>query len=106
MQADSPLDRIVETIASRFAPEKIILFGSRARGDGAPDSDIDLLVLFDEVEDPRARAVEVYAALADYHVPTDILVSTTGRFERFRDVVNTIYWPAAREGRVLYDRAA
>jgi len=36
----------------------------------------------------------------------DIIVSTTERFERYKNVVNTIYWPAAREGKVLYERAA
>ena len=38
-------------------------------------------------------------------MPKDIVVSTTARFERYRNVVNTVYWPAAREGRVLYERA-
>jgi predicted nucleotidyltransferase len=99
-------DRLVQRIADRFSPEKIILFGSCARGDNRPDSDVDLMVLFDEVENPRKRAVEIYASLMDFTRPTDILVSTTDRFERFRNVVNTVYWPASREGKVLYDRAA
>jgi hypothetical protein len=34
------------------------------------------------------------------------VVSTTARFERYKNVVNTVYWPAAREGKVLYERAA
>jgi uncharacterized protein len=106
MSAQADLDEIVDVIARRFAPERIILFGSRARGDAKTDSDIDLLVLFAEVEDPRAKAVEMYAATASCRAATDILVSTTGRFERFKDIVNTIYWPAAREGKVLYERAA
>ena len=100
------LDDLVRRIAERFSPDKIILFGSRARGDGGPDSDIDLLVLFSEVADPNKRAAELYASLVGFPRPKDIVVSTTFRFERYRNVVNTVYWPASREGKVLYERAA
>lgn len=96
------LDGVVQRIAERFSPDKIILFGSRARGDAKPDSDIDLLVLFPEVADPNRRAAELYASLLDFPRPMDIVVSTSSRFERYRNVVNTVYWPASRDGRVLY----
>lgn len=99
-------DELVKRIAERFSPDKIILFGSRARGDASPDSDIDLLVLFSEVADPNHLAAELYAALMDFPRPMDIVVSTTSRFARYRNVVNTVYWPASREGKVLYERAA
>ena len=106
--AESPevLDRLVRRIAGRFSPDKIILFGSRARGDAGFDSDIDLLVLFAEVADPNQRAAELYASLVDFPLPMDIVVSTSSRFERYRNVVNTVYWPASREGKVLYECAA
>jgi hypothetical protein len=42
----------------------------------------------------------------DFPRTTGIAVSTTFRFERYRDVVNTVYWPASREGKVLYERTA
>ena len=100
------IEDMARRIAEGFSPEKIILFGSHARGDGGEDSDIDLLVLFRDLENPRQRAVELYAALSGSALPKDIVVSTTDRFERYKDVVNTVYWPAAREGKVLYDRAA
>ena len=105
--AESPavLD-LVRRIGEQFSPDKIILFGSSARGDAGPDSDIDLLVLFSEVADPNKRAAELYASLVDFPRPMDIVVSTSSRFERYRNVVNTVYWPASREGRVLYERAA
>ncbi|SPF52775.1 DNA polymerase, beta-like region [Candidatus Sulfopaludibacter sp. SbA4] len=106
MTAQAAIDEMVDRIARKFAPEKIILFGSQARGDARPDSDVDLMVLFREVEDPRARAVEIYAALTHAGLPKDILVSTTARFERYKNVVNTVYWPAAREGKVVYERSA
>ena len=102
----SVLDDMVRRIAEQFSPDQIILFGSRARGDAGPDSDIDLLVLFPEVANPNKRAAELYASLVDFPRPVDIVVSTSSRFERYRNVVNTVYWPASREGRVLYERAA
>ena len=105
-ESQSGLDELVRRIAERFSPDRIILFGSRARGDAAPDSDIDLMVLFSEVENPNQRSAELHAALVDFTYPTDIIVSTTSRFERYRNVVNTVYWPASREGKVLYERAA
>jgi len=105
--ATAAIEEIVHRIADQFSPDRIILFGSHARGDAREDSDIDLLVLFPEVDNPRARAAEVYAALIGCSaLPKDIVVSTTARFERYCNVVNTVYWPAAREGRVLYERAA
>jgi uncharacterized protein len=99
------LDDLVRRIAERFFPDKIILFGSRARGDAGQDSDVDLLVLFPDVADPNQRAAELYASLIDFPTPMDIVVSTSARFERYRNV-NTVYWPASREGKVLYERAA
>jgi predicted nucleotidyltransferase len=105
--ARSAIEEIVHRIAERFSPERIILFGSHARGDARDDSDIDLLVLFSDVDDANARASQIYVALIGCSgIPKDIVVSTTARFERYRNVVNTVYWPAAREGRVLYERAA
>jgi predicted nucleotidyltransferase len=100
------IQEMASKISERFAPDKIILFGSHARGDAQEDSDVDLLVLFSELDDPRRRANELYVALAGSALSKDIVVSTTERFERYRNVVNTVYWPAAREGKVLYERPA
>ncbi|MCL4844883.1 MAG: nucleotidyltransferase domain-containing protein [Bryobacteraceae bacterium] len=105
--AESAISHMVDAIARRFSPARIILFGSYARGDAREGSDVDLMVLFDAVEDPRVMASEIYSYLAgQYKLPKDIIVSTTARFERYRNIVNTVYWPASREGKVLYERAA
>ena len=97
---------MVQRIVAHFSPDRVILFGSRARHDAASESDADVLVLFSQVEDPRQRAAELYRFLSGNPVPVDIVVSTTARFERYKDVPNTIYWPASREGKVLYERPA
>jgi predicted nucleotidyltransferase len=76
------------------------------QGDAGPESDIDLMVLYSDDADPNKRPAELYASLLDFPRLADIVVSTTSRFERYRDVVNTVYWPAAREGKILYERTA
>ena len=89
--------RIVETVA----PEKIILFGSAARGEMGPDSDVDLLVVKSGVH-RRELAARLYRELADLPVPKDILVATPEDLDRHRDTIGFIIRPALREGRVVY----
>lgn len=96
---------MVERIVSRFGPERIILFGSRARRDAGADSDVDLLIVMPVKGSRRKKAVEVAVALHDFAVPKGVLIVTPGEFEWRKDVVGTIEWPAAREGEVLYARA-
>jgi uncharacterized protein len=95
---------MVRRIRDRFRPERIILFGSHARGDARPDSDVDLLVVMPVDGDNREKQLEIQLALYDIRVPKDILVTTPEDFEWRKEVVGTIERPAAREGRVLYVR--
>ncbi|MBM4249708.1 MAG: nucleotidyltransferase domain-containing protein [Euryarchaeota archaeon] len=97
---------MVRRIVTGFSPRKIILFGSRARGRPAPDSDVDLLVVMEVRGSRRAKAAEIDVALAGVRCPKDILVVTPEDFERYRDVVGTVLYPAVREGRVLYEGPA
>ena len=98
------IPEMVRRIVERFHPEKIILFGSHARGDPSPDSDVDLMVVFSEVEDRRQRAVEIDKLLWKRSFPIDVKVTTSDRLLRFQNVPNTIYWPVVREGKILYER--
>ena len=100
------IDAMVERIVTRFSPEKIILFGSHARGGAGPDSDVDLLVVMEVEGSLRRTAIEIDRALVDREVPLDLVVVTPETFERDRDQIGTIVRPAAREGTVLYERAA
>ena len=109
MRTADPIDRreirqMVRRIVSRFRPERIILFGSHARGDAGPDSDVDLLVVMPVEGSKREKAVEIGVALHDIRLPKDIIVTTPEAFESRKDVVGTIERPAARQGRVLYAR--
>jgi uncharacterized protein len=95
---------MVRRIVIEFDPDQIILFGSHARGQAGPDSDVDLLVVMPVKGSKRAKQLEVRAALHDVHVPKDIIVSRPEEFQWRKDVVGTIEHPAAREGQVLYAR--
>jgi predicted nucleotidyltransferase len=103
--AQASITRMVKRIAARFQPEQVILFGSHARGDAGPDSDVDLLVVMDFEGAARDKQLEIRQALHDILVPLDVIVTTPEAFAWRKDVVGTIEWPAAREGKVLYARA-
>ena len=100
------IEEMVRRIVDQFHPERIILFGSHARGTAGPDSDVDLLVVMRVSGSKRKLATEIDLALAGTGLPKDIIVVTPDEVERYRNVVGTIIYPALREGRVLYERAA
>ena len=85
-------------------PKKIVLFGSRARGEARPDSDIDLLVI-EESTLPRFRRSGAYRrALLGLFPAKDILVWTPEEVEEWSQVPNAFITTALREGRVLHER--
>ena len=95
---------MVDRIVRRFNPQRIILFGSYTRGDAGPGSDVDLLVVMTVKGSRREKAIEIGVALHDIRVSKDIIVTTPEDFAWRKEVIGTIEWPAAREGRVLYAR--
>ncbi len=100
------IDEMTKRIVHKFNPDKIILFGSYARGDAGQDSDVDLLVIMPVASSKREVAVEIGLELYDAGLPKDIVVATPEEIERYRDVSGTVIYPALREGKVLYERAA
>ncbi len=95
---------MVRRIVEGFHPEKIILFGSHARGTAGPDSDVDLLVVMPVQGSRRRKATEIDLALADRTLPLDLIVVTPAEFERDRDQIGSIIRPVVLEGRLLYER--
>lgn len=96
------VDRIVE----RFAPERVVLFGSVASGTESPDSDVDLLVVFDHIEERRHDvAVSIQRALDGIGAPVDIVVTDQDEIARRGDVPGLLR-VALRRGTVVHDRAA
>jgi len=100
------VEEIVRRLAEGFSPERIILFGSHARGTGTPDSDIDLLVIKKVKGSRRKLAVEMDRALIGVNAPVDLIVLTPEEVARQRDQVGTVVRPAMREGKVVYEKTA
>lgn len=99
------LEEMVRRLVRNLDPDMVILFGSRARGDARPDSDVDLLIVKDLVE-PRTVALrKAYEALSGIGLPKDVIWYTPSEIAEWREVGNFIATRALREGRVLYEKA-
>ena len=102
------LREMAAVIVREVAPDKIILFGSWARGDARPNSDLDLLVVAPGPFGPgRSRAkemVRLWRALKGFRVPKDILVFSADEVETWKDSLNHVIGRALREGKELYAR--
>ncbi|MSQ97381.1 MAG: nucleotidyltransferase domain-containing protein [Gemmataceae bacterium] len=98
------IDRMVRRIVKKFKPDQVILFGSHARGDAGPDSDVDLLVVMPVEGSVREKRIEIRLAVREYHGPLDVILTTPEKFAWRKDIVGTIEYPASREGKVLYAR--
>jgi predicted nucleotidyltransferase len=102
---DQAIRTMVRRIVRQFRPDRVILFGSYARGQAAPDSDVDLLVVMPVVGRKREKQLEIRKALRGIRVPVDIVVSTPEEFGWRQEIVGTIEYPAVKEGKLLYARS-
>ena len=104
MTTETIVDTMVNRIVARFEPSRILLFGSRARGTDNRWSDVDLLVVMEEVTDKRRAAVEIRRTLSDLPVSKDIIVTTPEEIARRGHLVGSVLRAALREGKVVYER--
>jgi len=95
-------DGAIRSIVTRFDPERIVLFGSQARGDASRESDVDLLVVFDAVADRRERRVELRQLLGREPFGKDILVASTDDLDH--PPIGSALAEAIREGVTVYAR--
>lgn len=107
MVASTVLTEATRRLVEGFAPRRVILFGSQARGEARHHSDVDLLVLIDGATGhKRALTLAMDRALAGLNIARDIVVLTPDEYERDRHIPGTVARPASLEGIVLYDAAA
>ena len=103
------LESMVEVIVEIASPEKIILFGSQARGTAREDSDYDFLIIdaepFDGGRSRWQSVSKLGRALAKFRVPKDILLYSAKEVEQRRHWQNNVMSYALEEGKVLYERA-
>lgn len=102
---DGVIQTMVARIVQGFDPERVMLFGSHARGTAVAGSDVDLLVVLPNVTDKRRITVAIRRVLGDLLVSKDIVVTTPEEIARRGDVPGSVLQPALREGKVLYERA-
>lgn len=98
------LKEIVRRLVDAVDPDRIILFGSHARGEANAGSDVDLLIVKDTDEPPYRRSVPAYRALSGLGVPKDIIWRTPEEIEEWSAVATHVTTRAVREGKVLYEK--
>lgn len=98
------LSEITDRLVKGFHPNKIILFGSQARGTADERSDVDILVICPVSGNRRILLMNMYNAFDGMKLPTDIVILTPEEFEIDRQIPGTIARPAWLEGKILYER--
>jgi predicted nucleotidyltransferase len=106
MLSEQTIASIAQTIVDHYHPERIILFGSHARGEAGSESDLDLCVIMNSSLRPMQRMVEVRSLFPRPQWPMDILVYTPQEFEERCQLGGAFERTIAREGKVLYDARA
>lgn len=102
MDTAREVDKLIERIVDAVHPIKIILFGSAARGQMGPNSDVDVLVVMPDGTHRRHTAQYLYQTIRGIKVPFDVLVATPSDLEKHRDNVGLIYRTVLREGKTVY----
>jgi predicted nucleotidyltransferase len=98
------LQQVTRQIVERFNPERIVLFGSRARGEARRDSDLDLFIEMETGRRPPERAVEVASIFGLRPWSLDVVVYTPAEVKRLKNVRGTLLSVIEAEGRLLYER--
>lgn len=106
---DEVIGQMVRQIAEEIRPERIVLFGSWARGEADANSDVDLLIVerepFGPARSRRQEAARIWRCLSPFRVPADVLVYSAGEIAQWKDCRQHIVARALREGKVLYESA-
>jgi predicted nucleotidyltransferase len=99
------IDHVVQQIVERFKPQKVILFGSYARGNPRPESDVDLLVVMDTPLKESQQSLEIRRQL-DIMFGMDLIVHTPKRLKERVDMGDWFLRDVLKEGKVLYESSS
>ncbi len=103
MITQEQINEISNRIVQNLKPQRIILFGSYANGRPTEESDLDLLIIKDSDSPSRLQNRKVRKILSDLKVPVDVIVKTSEEFQRYKDIIGTIIYPANKFGKVIYE---
>jgi len=104
MDDDETIRTMLRRIIAEFDPLRVLLFGSRARGEAHAGSDVDLLIVLPEVLDKRRQAVQARRCLSDLAIPKDVVITSPEEIARRGGQIGSVLRSALREGKVLYER--
>jgi len=98
------IDKIINAILQVIIPDKIILFGSQARGEAGPDSDYDILVIKSGIDNESKIEGQIYRKFIDFDIdkPVDVVVASPEIVEKYKNAIGCILNPALSEGIVIY----
>ena len=111
MSLDLPSDetvtikRLTEVLVQAASPRFVILFGSYARGDATKDSDLDVMVVEENLTNRVAEMVRLNRLVRSPDIAVDLLVVSIEKFLYWRETPGNVYFEAATEGRILYEAA-
>lgn len=100
----SEIHEAVQVIVKKYRPEKVILFGSYAKGNANEGSDVDLLVVMDTEQSTWDIAVKISLAVT-HSFPMDILVRTSEEIARRLKLGDFFIRDIMENGKILYERA-
>jgi len=106
MITEKQINEIIKRVVDNYHPDKIILFGSYAYGKPNKDSDVDLLIVKDDPSPKIERHRKVRSYFKGLMIPVDVIVKTNEEFNKYKNIIGTIVYPAAKFGKVMYDTAA
>jgi predicted nucleotidyltransferase len=92
-----------ENLLSKFEPERIILFGSQARGSADSRSDVDIVVISKNITDRYKLIREISRSLLSLNFGFDIIALTIEEYERDRFILCTVSRYASTEGIIIYE---
>lgn len=99
------LSNLTDVLVQTAHPKRIILFGSQAKGNSAPHSDFDIMVVEENPADRFAEMVRLNRLIRSFDIAVDLLVVSDEKFQYWRETPGNVYYEAATGGQVLYQAA-